>query len=52
MTQEEMVEQMFDLYGKYVKLTDQYFMIVRKLSEIEWQYEQIMKKNGIEVIQQ
>jgi len=50
MTNEEVKDQLFDLYGKYVNLTDKYFEIVRTLSEVEWQYEQILKNKGVEVI--
>jgi len=50
MTEEDLRDQLFDLYGKYVRLYDLYFETAAKLSEIEWQYEQVARQTGLELI--
>jgi len=51
MTNEDLTEQLFDLYAKYVDLSDKWFTTTRKLSEVEWQYKEILKSLGKEVVE-
>lgn len=50
MRRDVLFEEYKNLYGKYVDLQDDVINLKNTVYEIEWQWENLCKKNGIKLI--
>jgi hypothetical protein len=47
---EDLVDEYQRLYQAYIHIGEQQAKMVRRMEKINWQYEQIAKKFGLEII--